>query len=109
VTGLTIVSAARRTNDVQREQPLSQPPPETEGAVMTKFRTALVGAAAVAALVASCSAGFAQGTPEQRAACTGDAFRFCSSEIPNVAKVTACMKANYAKLSPGCKAAAAKG
>jgi hypothetical protein len=77
--------------------------------VMTKFRTALIGAAVLATLVASSSAGFAQGTPEQRAACSGDAFKYCSGEIPNVAKITACMKANYSRLSPGCKAAAARG
>ena len=73
---------------------------------MTKLRTAFIGAAVLATLLASSSAGFAQGTPEQRAACMGDVFKFCSSEIPSVAKVTACMKANGAKLSPACKATA---
>jgi hypothetical protein len=73
---------------------------------MTKLRTALVATAVLATLLASSSAGFAQGTPEQRAACMGDVFKFCSSEIPNVAKVTACMKANGPKLSPACKATA---
>jgi hypothetical protein len=73
---------------------------------MTKLRTALAGTAVLATLLASSSAGFAQGTPEQRAACMGDVFKFCSSEIPNVAKVTACMKANGPKLSPACKATA---
>ena len=73
---------------------------------MTKFRTALATTAVLATLLASSSAGFAQGTPEQRAACMGDVFKFCSSEIPNVAKVTACMKANGPKLSPACKATA---
>jgi hypothetical protein len=76
---------------------------------MTKIRTALIGTAVFATLLATSSAGFAQGTPEQRSACMGDAFRLCSAEIPNVPKITACMKANYSKLSPGCKAAAAKG
>jgi hypothetical protein len=32
-------------------------------------------------------------TPEQEQACTGDAFRLCSSEIPDVGRVTACMVA----------------
>jgi hypothetical protein len=74
---------------------------------MTKLRTALVGTVVVATLLASSSsAGFAQGTPEQRAACMGDVFKFCSSEVPSVPKVTACMKANAAKLSPACKATA---
>ena len=76
---------------------------------MTKLRNAILGTAVVVALLASSSAGFAQGTPEQRAACTGDAFRLCSSEIPNVGRVTSCMKQNFSKLSDGCKAAFAKG
>lgn len=43
-------------------------------------------------------------TPEQRAACTPDALRLCASEIPDVGRVTACMKANRASLSPRCQA-----
>jgi hypothetical protein len=43
-------------------------------------------------------------TPEQEQACTGDAFRLCSSEIPNVDRVTACMIRNKSQLSPGCRA-----
>lgn len=46
----------------------------------------------------------AQGTAEQRAACTPDAFRLCSSEIPNVSKIIACMQKNNAQLSPACRA-----
>jgi hypothetical protein len=30
-------------------------------------------------------------TPEQEQMCTGDAMRLCSSEIPDVERVTACM------------------
>jgi hypothetical protein len=43
-------------------------------------------------------------TAEQRAACTPDAFRLCSSEIPNIPAITACMKKNFNNLSPACKA-----
>jgi hypothetical protein len=43
-------------------------------------------------------------TPEQEQACTGDAFRLCSSEIPDVSRVTACMVAKKAQLSPACRA-----
>ena len=49
-----------------------------------------------------------EATAEQRAACTPDAFRLCSSEIPNVSAVTACMRKNRSNLSPGCKAVFAK-
>jgi len=76
---------------------------------MTTLRNVLVGTAAVAALFLSSSAGFAQGTPEQRAACKRDAFQFCAAEIPNVSRITSCMKANYSKLSEGCKAVMSKG
>jgi hypothetical protein len=43
-------------------------------------------------------------TPEQEQACTGDAFRLCSSAIPNVDAVTVCMIRNKSQLSPGCRA-----
>ena len=36
--------------------------------------------------------------------CTGDAFRLCSSEIPNIARIVACMRRNRANLSQGCRA-----
>jgi hypothetical protein len=65
-------------------------------------RILLVVAFGVAA-AASASAG--QITAEQRAACTPDAVRLCSSEIPDVARVTACMKAKQASLSSRCRAA----
>ena len=42
-------------------------------------------------------------TPEQEQACTGDAFRLCSSEIPDVGRVTACMVARKDQLSPPCR------
>jgi hypothetical protein len=48
------------------------------------------------------SAGIA--TAEQRAACTPDAFRLCSSEIPNIPAITACMRKNRESLSPACRA-----
>jgi hypothetical protein len=41
-------------------------------------------------------------TQEEEAACSGDAFRLCSPEIPDVDRVTACMVRNKAQLSPGC-------
>ena len=42
-------------------------------------------------------------TPEEQAACQPDAFRLCGSEIPNIERVTACMVARRAQLSPECK------
>jgi hypothetical protein len=46
----------------------------------------------------------AQGTPEQRMACTEDAFKFCGADIPDVPRITACMIKNLKQLSPVCRA-----
>jgi hypothetical protein len=64
-------------------------------------RVLLVVAFGVAAAASNASAF----TAEQKAACTPDAVRLCSSEIPDVARVTACMSAKQASLSPRCRAA----
>jgi hypothetical protein len=70
----------------------------------------LIGNAARIALIAGFSfssyanAQTSQTTADQRAACTPDAFRLCSAEIPDVTRVAACMAANEASLSPGCRA-----
>jgi surfactin synthase thioesterase subunit len=45
-----------------------------------------------------------EATAEQQEACTPDAFRLCSSEIPDAQRVEACMKANMESLSPPCRA-----
>jgi hypothetical protein len=42
-------------------------------------------------------------TQDEESACSGDAFRLCSSEIPDVDRVTACMERNESQLSPGCR------
>jgi hypothetical protein len=41
---------------------------------------------------------------EQTHACRSDAFHFCAAEIPNVQKITACMKRHLDELSPACRA-----
>jgi hypothetical protein len=43
-------------------------------------------------------------TPEEQQACSGDAFRLCSAEIPDVDRVTVCMIRNKSQLTPGCRA-----
>jgi hypothetical protein len=40
-----------------------------------------------------------------RQACTPDAMRLCSEFIPDVPKITACMHAKRAQLSPECRSA----
>lgn len=49
--------------------------------------------------------GAGQGSDAARQACTPDAMRLCSDVIPDVAKVTACMKAKYRQLSEPCRVA----
>lgn len=46
----------------------------------------------------------AQGTPEQRKACTPDVYRLCAGEIPNVPAITACLRRHRASLSDACRA-----
>jgi hypothetical protein len=38
-----------------------------------------------------------------RQMCMGDAFRLCSSEIPNIGRIVTCMRRNKANLSQGCR------
>ncbi len=61
-----------------------------------------LGFAALVSIISSTSS-FAY-TAEAQQMCTGDAFRLCSSEIPNIPKITACMFKHRAELSPGCRA-----
>jgi hypothetical protein len=56
------------------------------------------------ALATISTSSFALGTAEQRAACTPDAFRLCSSEIPNVERVIVCLRQNKPHLSKPCQA-----
>ena len=44
-----------------------------------------------------------RGTPEQRAACAPDAFRFCSSYIPDPTRVEYCLRQNKPDLSDACR------
>jgi hypothetical protein len=40
---------------------------------------------------------------DQRRLCTGDVFRLCASEIPNVTRITACMHKQRSSLSAACR------
>jgi len=40
---------------------------------------------------------------DQQRLCTGDVFRLCASEIPDRARITACMRRQRASLSQGCR------
>jgi hypothetical protein len=61
---------------------------------------------AVLATMFCTTAAFAQdnrGTPEQRAACTPDAFRLCSSHLPDPGSVEQCLRQNKSDLSNACR------
>jgi hypothetical protein len=53
--------------------------------------------------VTTASAQENRGTPEQRAACTPDAFRFCVSYIPDPTRVEVCLRRNMSSLSDACR------
>jgi hypothetical protein len=57
-------------------------------------------AASFSALASTSSFAF---SAEAQQMCTGDAFRLCSSEIPNIPAITACMYKHRAELSTGCR------
>jgi hypothetical protein len=46
---------------------------------------------------------------EVRQACSGDAQSLCSDFIPDIPKITVCMKRNYRRLSLECRQAMARG
>jgi len=63
----------------------------------------IIGPAALLSVALMTSAATAQGTPEQRAACEGDAMRLCGEFVPDVEKITACMARHRRQLSPACR------
>ncbi|HWZ37190.1 MAG TPA: hypothetical protein VNY08_02680 [Bradyrhizobium sp.] len=69
----------------------------------SKLRQAglVLAIALTASLISSQSFAFSS---EAQQMCTGDAFKLCSSEIPNIPAITACMFKHKAELSPGCRA-----
>jgi hypothetical protein len=77
---------------------------------IAKHDVKLVRGAAVAVagalLLALASSAHAQyrGTPEMQQACTPDVMRLCQAEIPDVGRITSCMKRNRLNLSPACGA-----
>jgi hypothetical protein len=61
---------------------------------------------AAAAIFLCATSAFAQenlGTPEQRAACTPDAFRLCAGYIPGPTGVEHCLRQNKSDLSDACR------
>jgi hypothetical protein len=85
----------------RRDQRLTQEPNMTASFTRTIRRAGLVLAFAVSFSALSTQS-FAFSAEAQQM-CTGDAMRLCSSEIPNIPKITACMIRQRANLSSGCR------
>ena len=67
------------------------------------LRKAILALTIATSLAAMTSTQTFADSAEAQQQCTGDAFRLCSSEIPNIPKITACMFKHRAELSPGCR------
>jgi hypothetical protein len=57
---------------------------------------------ALALLLYTETSAFAQGTDQQREACTPDFFRLCGAYIPDVDRITASLRGNGPRLSRPC-------
>jgi hypothetical protein len=68
------------------------------------LKTSSRGFLAAVALALTVSFAGAAGTDAERSACTPDVFRLCSSDIPNVQRIVACLQRERTKLSPACRA-----
>lgn len=62
-----------------------------------------IQALAVLLCATTASAQENRGTPEQRAACAPDAFRFCVGYIPDPVRVESCLRQSMSDLSDACR------
>jgi hypothetical protein len=76
---------------------------------MSKFGAGFVVLGTVFACATTAFAQDFRGTPEQRVACTSDAFRLCTIYIPDGAKVEACLRSRKSTLSAGCRSVFSQG
>lgn len=75
-----------------------------------KFRH-LIGPTAAAFFMLGSTAALAQAAPavqKMKEECAGDVAKLCPTAKPGSGEIAACLKANEAKLSMGCKVAAMK-
>jgi hypothetical protein len=71
--------------------------------MISKTRRPCIAVLAMMLCATTASAQENRGTPEQRAACTPDAFRLCSSFIPDPASVEQCLRQNKSNLGDVCR------
>ena len=69
----------------------------------SKFKCLWLVVAAIFSCKTMVSAQENRGTPEQRTACVSDAFKLCSSYIPDGTKVEYCLRQKKSELSNPCK------
>src|ERR1700755_3309591 len=103
---ITVVAAGSgHHRAIEQEALRGAAPMEPNMSVSSKpLRKAALAVACIAAVTAlSQRASFAFSAEAQQM-CTGDAFRLCSGEIPNIPAVTACMIKNRSQLSSSCRA-----
>ena len=62
----------------------------------------MVGGLAMMVCVAAADGALAQGSADDQEACKPDVFRLCSSQIPNVDAIVACLRTNEPNLNPAC-------
>jgi hypothetical protein len=60
-------------------------------------------ALALVLFMTSVPVAFAQGTPQERQACTRDAQRLCRQDLGNEGAVQGCLQMNRAKLTARCR------
>lgn len=71
--------------------------------MVLRLRYASLAALCAISLGATASAQQNRGTPEQQAACAPDAFRLCSSYIPDPNDVANCLRQKRLELSHSCR------
>ena len=71
--------------------------------MISKVRRRCIVLVAALLCATTASAQDNRGTPEQRAACAPDAFRLCSSYIPDPTRVEYCLRQNKSDLSGACR------
>jgi hypothetical protein len=107
---LTVSSAAMIQNAASTIAAHSRPIEEPKMTIVRTETFRQIAATMVVAVFfvmpASASHAF---TAEAQRQCTGDAFRLCSSEIPDIGRITACMVRNRSSLSSGCRVELDKG
>ena len=71
--------------------------------MISKTRRRCIALVAALLCATTASAQENRGTPEQRAACAPDAFRFCAGYIPDPTRVEQCLRQSKLDLSDACR------